>query len=310
MTARHDDLADLKSSVRLSDYVSRRVKLSAGKGDRFGLCPFHDEKSPSFSVNDVKGFYHCFGCGAHGDALDWLQKIDGLDFAGAIERLRRDAGTAIKPLARDAAPDRSVLQKQAEAHTIWAQALPIIGTLAERYLCEARAIAIPLPDCLRFHPGLPVDPREPLLLPAMVAAVTDLSGLIVAIQRTFLRPDGLGKAAIERPKRALGPVGLGAVCLGSPSSTIGLAEGIETGLSAMQLFHVPVWCALGSNLARIHLPKGVRNVAIFADRGAAGERAAASAKGAFRSQGRRVAVRFARDGKDFNDELKSRRDVR
>lgn len=67
------------------------------------------------------------------------------------------------------------------------------------------------------------------------------------------------------------------MCLAPVGPVIGLAEGIETGLSAMDLFRVPVWCALGSNLARIVLPAGARNVAIFADRGEAGERAAATA---------------------------------
>ncbi|MGD9659393.1 MAG: toprim domain-containing protein, partial [Methylocystis sp.] len=72
-------------------------------------------------------------------------------------------------------------------------------------------------------------------------------------------------------------------------------------------FRVPVWCALGSNLARIVLPERVRNVAIFADRGEAGERAAAMASRVLHEQGRKVAIRFPLRGKDFNDELKARR---
>ncbi len=305
-----DDLAALKARVRLSDHVSRRVKLSKHGPDRWGLCPFHNEKSSSFSVNDAKGFYHCFGCNAHGDILDWWREAEGLSFEEARERLRREAGAF--PVQRERAPshsdkDRDTLRKQAEARAIWAAARPIGGTLAETYLRQARGLSISPPDCLRFHPRLPIGPRELGDAPAMVAAITDLAGAVVAVQRTFLLSDGSGKARIERPKRALGPVGDGAVCLAPAGLVMGIAEGIETGLSAMELFAVPVWCALGSNLGRILLPDFVRNVALFADRGEAGERAASIASRVFHEQKRKVTVRFSKIGKDFNDELKARR---
>ena len=222
-------------------------------------------------------------------------------FAEATERLQREAG------ARPAAAQilRST-GRQSDALAIWRASRPIGGTLAEFYLRNARQIGVELPDCLRFHPGLRFDPRQPDELPAMVAAVTDLAG--VAIQRTFLLPDGSDKAAIGRPKRGLGPIAQGAVCLAPAAPLIGLAEGIETGLSAMELFRVPVWCALGSNLARIVLPAGAGKVAVFADRGEAGERAAEAACATLHSQHRKVTVRYPAMGKDFNDELRARRD--
>lgn len=307
------DLADLKARVRLSPHVSRRVKLAgATGGDVFGCCPFHDERTPSFSVNDVKGFFHCFGCGAHGDVLDWWQKAEGMAFVDAVERLKREAGEVDRaPPPRRAEPrDAETARKQVEARAIWDAALPIGGTIAATYLREARRIGIELPDCLRFHPGLRPDPREPTEWPVMVAAVTNLAKEVVAIQRTFLRPDGAGKAPIDRPKRALGPVGLGAVRLGPASSLVGLAEGIETGLSALELFRVPVWCALGANLARITLPGSIKRVALFADHGAAGEAAAAKASATFRSERRQVVVRFSPTGNDWNDHLRTFRDER
>jgi len=306
VSPQRNDLDHLKSRVRLSEFVERRVKLSPGKGDRFGLCPFHNERSQSFSVNDRKGFYHCFGCGAHGDILDWWQRIDGMTFGEAADRLRREAGAV--PV-REAEPvetaDRDGAKRLAYARTIWNASRPISGTIAETYLREARKIGCELPECLRFHPGLRFDPGEPDELPAMIAAVTDLAGGLVAIQRTFLARDGSGKAPIERPKRGLGAIGRGAVCLAAADIVIGIAEGIETGLSAIELFRVPVWCALGSNLARLVLPQQSRNVVIFADHGAAGEAAADKAAEVLRSQCRKVAVRFASIGKDFNDELKA-----
>lgn len=301
------ELDHLKSRLRLSELIERRVTLSHGNGDRFGLCPFHDEKTPSFSVNDRKGFFHCFGCGAHGDILDWWQRIDGMSFPEAAERLRREAGA--RPLQEPDGtplPDRDGARREVRARAIWNEARPIGGTLAETYLLQARKIGCALPDCLRFHPALRFNPIEPDTLPAMVAAVTNLAGAVVAVQRTFLAPDGNGKAAIDNPKRSLGSIARGAVCLAPAGPVVGLAEGIETGLSAMELFNVPVWCALGSNLAGVLLPRAVHHVAIFADRGVAGEAAAEKARETLRLQGRKVTVRLPAIGKDFNDELKAR----
>ncbi len=312
VVAQLDDLADLKPRLSLSRYVESRVTLSPGKGDRSGLCPFHDEKTASFTVNDAKGFYHCFGCGAHGDILDWWQKADGLTFVEAVERLRHEAGAAVvkRPASERRGKDQDdpeTLRKQAEARSIWDQAQPIAGTAGEVYLRQARCIAVALPECVRFHPGLRYHALELTLLPAMIAAVTDLSGTVVAIQRTFLKPDGSGKASIKAPKMGLGPVGRGAVRLGAAEPVIGVAEGIETGLSAVQLYRMPVWCALGSNLAKILLPSVVRYVAVFGDKGPAGEAAAEKARAAFHAHRRQVTVRFPTVGKDFNDELMARR---
>lgn len=88
-------IEDLRQRVPLSDIIGRRVKLLR-KGHRHsGLCPFHSEKTPSFSVSDDDGFYHCFGCGAHGDAISFLREMDGLDFMEAVERLADMAGLAM-----------------------------------------------------------------------------------------------------------------------------------------------------------------------------------------------------------------------
>jgi len=81
--------------VSLADLVGKRVRL-ARKGREFGgLCPFHNEKTPSFYVVEDKGFFHCFGCGAHGDAIGWVMRSENLDFIEAIERLAGIAGVAV-----------------------------------------------------------------------------------------------------------------------------------------------------------------------------------------------------------------------
>src|SRR5690606_41551425 len=60
-----------------------------------GLCPFHNEKTPSFTVNEAKGFYHCFGCGANGDLIDFVRQTEGVEFPEAVERLAAMAGIAV-----------------------------------------------------------------------------------------------------------------------------------------------------------------------------------------------------------------------
>ena len=309
--SRSDDLPSLKARLRLSAIIGKTLKLARRGGDWWGDCPFHPEKTASFSVNDVKAFYHCFGCHAHGDVLDWWQKTESMGMADAVERLKQEAGE-VTPWREEArshkADDAEALAKREQARAIWAASQPIGGTIGETYLRSARRIRLGLPEWLRFHPRLPIGAGEGETWPAMVAGVIGLDGQVLAIQRTFLARDGSGKAVIQSPKRSLGPLADGAVRLGPPALTLGIAEGIETGLSAMELFAVPVWCALGSNLARIGLLATVRNVVIFADRGEAGEAAADKAKIAFRLAGRKVAVRFPAIGKDFNDELRARRD--
>ncbi|RZO29227.1 MAG: DNA primase [SAR116 cluster bacterium] len=105
-------IEDLRQRVPLSDLIGKRVKL-VRKGRRFsGLCPFHSEKTPSFSVVDDQGFYHCFGCGAHGDAISFLRETDGLDFMEAVERLAGMAGLTV-PRSAPEDPQRTRQRKAA-----------------------------------------------------------------------------------------------------------------------------------------------------------------------------------------------------
>ena len=90
---RASDIDEVKSRTNLLDIVGEHVQLkSAGVGSYKGLCPFHDEKSPSFHVRPQVGYYHCFGCGESGDAYSFLQKIDHVTFTEAVERLAAKLG--------------------------------------------------------------------------------------------------------------------------------------------------------------------------------------------------------------------------
>ena len=99
---------ELRARITLSSLVQRSVKLTRAGREFKGCCPFHGEKTPSFYVNDAKQFYHCFGCGAHGDAISWMVDHEGLAFMDAVKQLAAEAGMDVP------APD-PVAAKQAEA---------------------------------------------------------------------------------------------------------------------------------------------------------------------------------------------------
>src|SRR5688572_20807930 len=77
---------DVKAAADMVEVVSSRTPLRRASGTRFtGRCPFHEEKTPSFSVNPVDKLYYCFGCGKGGDIIDFVRETENLDFAGAVE---------------------------------------------------------------------------------------------------------------------------------------------------------------------------------------------------------------------------------
>jgi len=91
-----DDIQKVRSSVTLSDVVSPYSQLRRTGRSQVGLCPFHSERSPSFSVNDETGRYMCFGCGAKGDVFTFVQQMEHLDFVGSVERIASKAGIELR----------------------------------------------------------------------------------------------------------------------------------------------------------------------------------------------------------------------
>lgn len=85
-------LDELRARISIVDVVGAKVKLTKKGREYQGLCPFHNEKTPSFTVNESKGFYHCFGCGAHGDILGFEMNANGLPFIDAVQKLAHQAG--------------------------------------------------------------------------------------------------------------------------------------------------------------------------------------------------------------------------
>jgi DNA primase len=97
-------LDEFKARLPLAEVVARYVRLTRRGRDLWGCCPFHNEKTPSFHVVQDKGFYHCFGCGQHGNAVDFIMAIEGLDFAQAIARLAELTGLPAPQRAGAPAP--------------------------------------------------------------------------------------------------------------------------------------------------------------------------------------------------------------
>lgn len=106
MTLSPQWLDELRSRTLLSALVARTVKLTKAGREHKGCCPFHNEKTPSFYVNDEKGFYHCFGCSAHGDAIRWMTDQRGLPFIDAVKELAAAAGMDL-PAADPRAAERA-----------------------------------------------------------------------------------------------------------------------------------------------------------------------------------------------------------
>lgn len=298
-------------SIAISAVVGPRVKLSRKGGRLFGICPFHNEKSPSFTVHDAKGFWHCFGCGSHGDGIGFVMRDQGLAFKEAVEYLTGERFKAAKRIMpRAAVPhDRTWsdddVQRSMAGYQIWCESERGAGTDVERYL-RGRAITLPVPPSLRFHAELrhPSGHRGP----AMVAGIQAADRQVIAVQRTWLLPGGAGRdRTLDPGKMSLGPMMDGAVRLAAAGRTLGLAEGIETALSAMQLFSLPCWSTLGTaRLDQIWLPEEVERVVIFADQGEAGVKAAEKAVERYEQEGREVLVEIPEgDAKDFNDVLRA-----
>jgi DNA primase len=103
-------LDTLRSRLSLSEIVGEKVKLTRKGREYHGLCPFHHEKTPSFTVNNEKEFYHCFGCGAHGDAIRFLTEIHKLTFMEAVKELAARAGLTVptEMIIRDEGPKENL----------------------------------------------------------------------------------------------------------------------------------------------------------------------------------------------------------
>ena len=255
-------------------------------------CPAHDDSSPSLSVRlgDTAILFHCFaGCTV-------------AEVMKALQRLRLHDRSAVAMPAAKAKRDMGAL-----AVRLWKASLPIAGTLGESYL-RARGLSGPFPKALRFNPSTILGSgAAKRVMPAMVAAVENDLG-VVAVQRTFLDPDDVLRKPIAKPKVSLGLLGTAAIRLAPPTEELGLAEGIEDALTAMEWFGTPTW-ALGGveRLALVAIPERVKRVIVYGDRGRAAERLLEKAREHLTANGRELISRVPDIHDDWNDAWRARR---
>ena len=243
----------------------------------------------------------------HGDLLDVIRESCGfVEFREVAEEARRFLACPApnrRPRQDHAAPQGS----PEAARRLWAMAKPLAGTLAEAYL-HARGIeTVHHAGALRFHPRCYYRPDEHApteTWPAMIAAVTDLCGAITGAHRTWLAPDGLGKAPIDTPRRAMGVLLGHAVRFGAAGDVLAAGEGIETMLSLRcAMPAMPMAAALSaSHLAALQFPPALRRLYIARDADAAGETAVAALTEAAEAAGVEALVLSPQLG-DFNEDL-------
>ena len=271
----------------------RGGKWSGTKG--MACCPAHDDFTPSLGVSLGRRaiLFHCFA---------------GCDQQSVLAALTREGFAAAALFSRSASAGHpeliSTRKPSAAALRIWREAEPLRTSPATAYL-ESRGI-LATSSALRFHPRTPLGPKgRTRFLPAMIAAVSLDEGP-VAIHRTFLSNEACTKAGFDKPKRALGSLGEAAVRLFAPASgRLGLAEGIESAMSAYALTGIPVWATLGNErFGLVSVPESVTELHLFIDHDAGGELAALRGLAAYALAERTIHIRnpSSRDT-DWNDEL-------
>lgn len=293
---------EIRLRFPISAIAGRSIKLQRRSGELLACCPFHQDRSPSFTIFDGDRRFKCFGCGASGDVIDFVRISHKVGMIEAVHMLDAGALPIVAPASLLAEKDDSA--RREEALAIWRSAQSAESTPVETYL-RARGITMAIPASLRFT-RLRYGKRGELH-PVMVALVASVDSRAIGIQRTFLNASGTGKAVVPKPKLSLGQVRGGAIRLAPCAAEMVVCEGIEDGLTLQQELGRAVWVAAGAGmLPAMRFPAGVGSVVIGADNDEAGETAARKAADAMFSGGRRVRVIRPLDAKDFNQELMER----
>jgi DNA primase len=186
--------------------VGRSVRLIKRGREFTGLCPFHNEKSPSFTVNDDKGFFHCFGCGAHGDVIGFTMRNSGMAFPEAVELLAGEAGLDVprmRPEDREKAEQVATLAKVLEEAAGWyqAQLKAAVGTEARAYI-QKRGLK---PETIeRFRMGFAPQSRT-ALKEAMLARKLPEDLLIES--GLLIKPEDGGPSYDRFRNRVMFPIG-------------------------------------------------------------------------------------------------------
>lgn len=194
-------IEEIRNRVRVSEVIGRTIPIKRAGREFHALCPFHKEKTPSFTINDEKGFYHCFGCGAHGDVINYIKEYEHLGYREAIEKLAGMAGLSVPQPTRAEAEHYSreqSLQQVMEVVTGWLEHQlheTAEGELARNYLRERGLSADTI---ARFRIGYAPADRDALLRAMKNQGISEQQlievGMLIAID---------GKAPYSRFRRRL-----------------------------------------------------------------------------------------------------------
>lgn len=256
-------------------------------------CPAHSDSNPSLSVRigERSLLFKCFaGCSA-------------TEILRAIRRLHLDVPSITPAQSMSLAGATSSMS--ARARQIWEDAYALPGTPGDLYL-RSRAVAIQTP-ALRYNPRTPLGRGKSVRFRGAIIAPVVEGPRLVAIQRIFLAPTTATLAAdLEKPKLTLGRPMAGAVRLAPARRILGLAEGVETALSAMILLGIPVWATLGNErLPRIRVPDPIDHLVLLPDADRAGRIGARLAEQAYARPGRFIETRWPWFGlNDWNNVLR------
>lgn len=277
---------------------------------KHGPCPKCGGKDRfRFDNKQGKGTWICSVCGA-GDGFRLLENLYGWPFKQAAAEVEGIVG-AVRP--ERPKPEMDDAKRRARLRETWKATRALRAhDLGHQYLRSRGLLLDRLPDDLRTAESLPYDERQSF--PALVAMVRDVNGEPTTLHRTFLAPQGGGKAPVECPRKLMpGTVPKGsAVRLAPPTTDLGIAEGIETALAASEMFGLPVWAAISAPmLSGWSPPEGVQHVKVFGDHDAngAGQRAAYELAARLIGEGVIVTVDIPKEpGRDWLDEWVDRQE--
>jgi hypothetical protein len=266
-------LDELRARLPVSEVVRQRVQLKKAGREWVGLSPFNKESTPSFTVNDNKGFFHDFSSGKHGDIFAFVMETEGLPFPEAVEKLAALAGVTM-PDGREASASRSgegaarteraarierehaqeVLKQRHKARHLWKRSLIASATIAETYL-RARGYSGPIPATVKFLSAS--DDYPPALIAAYgiatepepgALAITD--DAVCGVHLIKLKADGSDRLRDPKakPKITIGLDIVVPIMVAAPNDLMGLciAEGIEDAINAHQATGLGAWAAGGA----------------------------------------------------------------
>jgi putative DNA primase/helicase len=317
MIPRPPSQAEIRAAAKMwGSEGAREIAQQLGHAVRVGHdwrcdCPVHGGRSLTLADgHDGKLLVKCWGGCEWGDIFPELRSL-GLLAGGPVDVSPERADEFRRKREAEAKREMEQLRRRiAAARDLYRHSKDATGTPVEAWL-RTRGITGPVPPALRFLLHCPH--RNGKYYPAMVAPIVNVVGEQIAIHKTFLRPDGSGKAGLakEEQRETCGPMKGGAVRLAPyrAGAELLIGEGIESTLSAMRLFGLPGWaaiCAIG--IEALELPDDVRRIVIAADNdlSGVGQRAALSACERWATEGRSVRILLPPSpGGDFNDVLLS-----